>query len=360
MDYLLPSIAYQVAINLPGMREIVNRAMLAEPALPSKSIDVQLACLIISPPVEWAKGSHFQHAPTVFIDGLDECNTIDGQLAVLNLITQSLLDHHVPLRFVVASRPELHIRDHFDQARLSNISKSYQVPNNDDEMIIYVESKFDAIFEQRARIMKAENIDKPWPSANQISQLVRRASGQYVFLDTIFRFVDAHRFSPADRLNTVLRRLADPSVFTEMDIVCSLILEKCPNEYWDLVKAIVEARLFYQPKYDNEFHKDTITMSYIAEIYGCSTPQLHLAADSVAAVIKLQEDDESNFYPSFHHLSFYEFLTNKKCSGVFFVDPQVVRKRWKSCIQQTFKKAHSGEWVLTIGVKSHKEADSQS
>ncbi|KAF9530643.1 hypothetical protein CPB83DRAFT_850675 [Crepidotus variabilis] len=351
IDYLLPSIAYQMAINLPGMREIVNRAMLAEPALPSKSIDVQLACLIINPLLEWASGPYFHHSPSVFIDGLDECDTFDAQLAVLDLITKSLLEHHVPLRFVVASRPEPHIRNHFQQVRLSSISKPYEVPNDDAEMIIYVKSRSDEIFEKRSRIMEEAGVQKPWPSADEINDLVRRASGQYVFLDTIIRFVDTHRFSPADRLNIVLRRLNDPSVFMKMDIIYRLVLEQCPDEYRPLVRIIIDTVVFCRK---SGFYAP-VTVGCIAEISQYSTLQLDLAIESVAAVIKLEQYADHIYVadgtrsivydvtPSFHHLSFYEFLTDKDRSGDFFHGPEVSIKRWEGCIQEAFKKSLAAE-----------------
>ncbi|KAF9530633.1 hypothetical protein CPB83DRAFT_905257 [Crepidotus variabilis] len=312
LGYLLPSVAYQMAINLP------------------------------------ANGPQFHHPPTVFIDGLDKCDTIDEQLAALDFITKSLLDHHrVPLRFLVASRPESYIRDGFEEARLRSISEQYQVPNDDAEMTVYAKSKFDEIFEKRSRIMTAAGIHRPWPSTDQINELVQRASGQYVFLDTIFRFVDAHRLNPADRLRTVFSRLADSTVFSEMDTIYRLILEQCTNEYWHFVMAIIGVVIFQQQD-TNQWLKILAidcTMACIAEITQYPTCQLQLAAESIAAVLKL-EQLRDNVFPSFHHLSFYEFLTNKSRSGNFFCDPELSTKRWEGCICQAFTRSLAAETLL--------------
>ncbi|KAF8954402.1 hypothetical protein BDZ97DRAFT_2064734 [Flammula alnicola] len=73
--YLFLTIAYQMAMNVPGMREHINLAMAHDPTLPTKSIAVQMQSLIIRP---------FQQLPStsttsskmpmvVVIDGLDQC-----------------------------------------------------------------------------------------------------------------------------------------------------------------------------------------------------------------------------------------------------------------------------------------------
>ncbi|KAF9530646.1 hypothetical protein CPB83DRAFT_788289 [Crepidotus variabilis] len=351
IDYLLPSIAYQMAINLPGMREIINRAMLADPAPPSKSINIQLRFLIIKPLLEWLSGPHFSYAPTIFIDGLDECDSIDGQLAGLDLITKVLLDHRIPLRFLVASRPEPHIYDHFGRTRLARISKRYRVPFNDLEMTAYLGSKFNEIYERRARIMEAAGIQKPWPSKDQIFELVWRASGQYVFLDTILRFTDVHRLNPADRLNAALSRSADSSVFTEMDFIYRLVLEQCPTEYWGSVKAIIESVMFCKNCGYCWPVNIRCTISCIAEITQYPVPQLLLASESVAAVIRLKRQEDGT-QPAFHHLSFYEFLKDKHRSGNYFSDPELATKRWKSRVQRAFKRSLAAE-IFLVDSYSH-------
>ncbi|KAF9522654.1 hypothetical protein CPB83DRAFT_747908, partial [Crepidotus variabilis] len=47
--YLFPTIAYQIAINVPGMRELIDHAMVLDPTLPSKTMEIQLCSIIIKP-----------------------------------------------------------------------------------------------------------------------------------------------------------------------------------------------------------------------------------------------------------------------------------------------------------------------
>ena len=69
MDQLFSTLAYQLALNIPNMREHVEKAMVEDPALPMRSAATQLQKLIITP---------FKLLPTprssllLIIDGLDE------------------------------------------------------------------------------------------------------------------------------------------------------------------------------------------------------------------------------------------------------------------------------------------------
>ncbi|KAF9528887.1 hypothetical protein CPB83DRAFT_893865 [Crepidotus variabilis] len=72
----------------PMYRILINEAIIADPALLSKSMDIQLRFLIIDPLLKYSNGPHFKYPPTIFINGLDECDTIEGQVIVLNLIVK--------------------------------------------------------------------------------------------------------------------------------------------------------------------------------------------------------------------------------------------------------------------------------
>jgi hypothetical protein len=99
MDQLFSTLAYQLAINIPDMREHVERAMMEDPALPMRSAATQLQKLIIIP---------FKHLPTprsspiLIIDGLDECEGEESQDAFLALISQVLDDPAVTIQFIVS------------------------------------------------------------------------------------------------------------------------------------------------------------------------------------------------------------------------------------------------------------------
>jgi len=75
-DHLFPTLAYQLAKNVHGMLEHVDRAMKQDFFLPRRSAAVQLKQLIIEPirllPIS-------ARSITIIIDGLDECEDFNSQ-----------------------------------------------------------------------------------------------------------------------------------------------------------------------------------------------------------------------------------------------------------------------------------------
>ncbi|KIM47350.1 hypothetical protein M413DRAFT_23565 [Hebeloma cylindrosporum] len=104
--------AYLLALHVPGLREDVNRAMWIDPTLPNKDLDTQFQTLIIkafqrlsSPPTE---------VPFVIIDGLDECQGLDTQKRIIKVLGDALQEYNMPPRFLIASRPDPHLREMLD------------------------------------------------------------------------------------------------------------------------------------------------------------------------------------------------------------------------------------------------------
>ncbi|KDR73059.1 hypothetical protein GALMADRAFT_125971 [Galerina marginata CBS 339.88] len=116
---LFSTLAYQLAINVPALRGPINRAISVDPTLPTKSMEVQLNALLLEP------FSHCVDPPplplTMIIDGLDECETPRTQRQILSLISNAITENRIPLRFLIASRPEDWICDAFNQSPLCEI-----------------------------------------------------------------------------------------------------------------------------------------------------------------------------------------------------------------------------------------------
>ena len=95
--------------------------MESDPTLHTKSMDVQLQTVIVDafrnlsplPPRSYL----------VIIDGLDECHDKATQQSILRLLFETITVHKLPLRFLIGSRPESHIRACFDQESLYTITQ---------------------------------------------------------------------------------------------------------------------------------------------------------------------------------------------------------------------------------------------
>ena len=96
--FLFSTIAYQLALKVPGLREHVNRIMELDPTLHTKSMVVQLQTLIVDAfrcLLPLPQGSYHH----VIIDGLDECHDKVTQQTILRLLCESITVHKLTLRF---------------------------------------------------------------------------------------------------------------------------------------------------------------------------------------------------------------------------------------------------------------------
>ena len=118
---MFSTIAYQLALKVPELRQHVNRIVELDPTLHTKSMDVQLQALIVDAFQNLSLLPHRSYL--VIIDGLDECHDKATQQLILQLLCESITVHKLPLRFLIGSRPESHIRDSFDHESLYTITR---------------------------------------------------------------------------------------------------------------------------------------------------------------------------------------------------------------------------------------------
>ncbi|KAJ7730304.1 hypothetical protein B0H16DRAFT_1255504, partial [Mycena metata] len=136
----------------------------------------------------------------VVIDGLDEC---DGQLVqsrIVKIILQMSGELQLPLRFLICSRPEPHIREAFQSVSGARFRYVVLDENLDPDYDItrYLHDRLGEI--QRKRLPH-QNL---WPSVEDITTLVKNASGQFIYAATVVKFVGDEFYLPAERLQLVL------------------------------------------------------------------------------------------------------------------------------------------------------------
>lgn len=85
--YLFPTIAYQIATRLQGLRERIGEAVENDLSVFDKSLDTQAQTLILDPlRATLADSSASVGASLVVIDGFDDCSTSSTQIRVLSCI----------------------------------------------------------------------------------------------------------------------------------------------------------------------------------------------------------------------------------------------------------------------------------
>ena len=331
-DQLFSTLAYQLAMNVDGMLEPIDRAMIQDFSLPKMSAAVQLKRLIIDPT------RLIPPRPTIIIiDGLDECETFKSQRDILTLIGRVTMDPDVAIRFIIASRPEHQICDMFNKEPLLSKTRRLILDEGYDtaaDIERYLRDRFEEIYLCNKGIMP--DVKSPWPSKDDLQALIWRASGQFIYAATVVKFVDSDTdfHTPEEKLKIILKPgPMQGSAFSELDRLYTQILSVYPDSevlVQTLAVILVLERLLSH--IDPEYMNSLVT---IAAITGFGEAKLHLVLRGLQSITEVRtepvfddaDDKEPNGTNIRHvklsHRSFHDFLTDKARSGPYFIDEEV-------------------------------------
>ena len=303
--FLFSTIAYQLALKVPGLRQHVNHIMELDPTLHTKSMDVQLRTLIIDA---------FQHLSPlplrpylVIIDGLDECHDKTTQQSILRLLCETITVHELPLRFLIGSRPESHIRDSFDQESLYTVTRRVILDekfNPGRDIQVFLRYGFAKICAKNSML---SHVEHPWPEEGVIDLLVQRSSGQFIYAATVLKFVGADFCSPMKQLALVLK--PDPTAFSDLDQLYTQILSVYPRAV-NIVRVLGII---------NVSHGELAEV--MEDIFGMEEGELKQVLRGLSSLMK-DEDDDDYVIPHFAHASLGDYLFDSSRSGPFYVNRQ--------------------------------------
>ena len=313
--FLFSTIAYQLALKVPGLRQHVNRIMELDPTLHTKSMDVQLQTLIINAFKDLSPLP--QRSYLVIIDGLDECHDKAIQQLILRLLCEAITVHKLPLRFLIGSRHESHIRASFDQESLYTVTRRVVVDetfNPGRDIRVFLQDGFAKICAENPILLRVE---QPWPRKEIIDLLVQRSSGQFIYAATVLKFVGADFCSPAKQLELVLK--SHPSAFSDLDQLYTQILSVYPSAV-----NIVQVLGIISTSHGE-------LAEVIEEIFGMEDGELKPVLRGLSSLTN-DENDKNGGYsnkgvisyviPHFAHASFSDYLFNSSRSGPFHVNRQ--------------------------------------
>ncbi|KAJ7478165.1 hypothetical protein FB451DRAFT_1395952 [Mycena latifolia] len=223
---LFTTLAYQLATSIPELLLPVQQAMDTDKLVVGRAMTVQFRKLL----VEVFKNTPDLHfMPVIILDGLDECADHKVQQQILRLFIDAIRDHHLPIRLLVASRPEPHIREILEREVTSVICRHYllSVDNSARQDIrIYFQDEFSRIYTEY--MARGINLGPGWPTPEEIEHLVNKSSGVFIYATTVIRFIEDEYNHPADRLASVLS--LDPLSTAPLDDLYTEILSVVPCE----------------------------------------------------------------------------------------------------------------------------------
>ncbi|KAJ6449191.1 hypothetical protein C8R45DRAFT_917362 [Mycena sanguinolenta] len=302
-NVLFATLAYQLALHRHELKGLISRSVETDPSVLGRSMDVQLQSLILEPYTL----AQVTSISVLLIDGLDECDEHKIQQQILWLIGSAANKHHFPLRILVASRPEPHIQETFEEESLRGVAESTNILRSFEDVRTYLRDEFSRIHHEHSTM---RNVPAPWPAPEILDKLVQNSSGYFVYAATVIKFVDDEYSRPTQQLDIMVQNLILPdseSPFATLDQLYMGILSRVPVKYHCTLCDILCA-IIHIPEY--------FTVEDIDALLGLEFGTVQLIIRPLHSVLKFQ-------YPrrvlGVHHASFLDFLEDEARSSAFYV-----------------------------------------
>jgi hypothetical protein len=315
---LFATIAYQLALNVSWLKTPIGQIVEDDPSIVVRSIETQMERLIVEP----CRPHADREVVNILIDGLDECEGHDIQEEILRVVWDSSSKCPIPLRFIVASRPEPHIRDVLDSPFY--LHRAFNVEQSFNDVRKYLCYEFLRIH-RKHRTMA--NILLPWPSRDVLEQLVHKSSSYFIYASTIIKFSDDKNYRPTQRLAMIqnAKSTDSGSAFEALDQLYMTILISAPrqSELVPILCAIVN------------FDMDVGT---VYQVFGLTEGEARLLLRGLHSVLQIPQYDNEKI--SSHHASFLDFLDNPSrshnfCVGTFHRRIDLARSLLQFCVNHS-------------------------
>ncbi|KAJ2936811.1 hypothetical protein H1R20_g252, partial [Candolleomyces eurysporus] len=341
------TIACQLAVSIPELKPHIANAVSQNPLILNKALEVQLDELIVEP---FKAIGDLKDIPNrlVIIDGLDECINSGQesrvakkyaedqevvQVRVLDLI-HTLQSHHLPLSFLILSRPEAWITQHIESRSFTDVVEVvdlYAVGDHMNDVEKYVRAELTRI--------AAKIGDVEWPTESIVHGFIWKTNGHMVYASTVIRHIDDPYDDPRKRLKDILdaptdsnRYLAHSTPFSTLYELYRQIMRSCPESNRSLMVEVLED-IIVTGRYFRDYYGLSSALPILDSLSGRAVGCGSRAIRGLHAVLRLVSDpNEANrsdrtLLRPFVHSSFVEFLTNPLLSLEFAVDKKKGSRR---------------------------------
>ncbi|KAJ7444540.1 hypothetical protein B0H11DRAFT_2249825 [Mycena galericulata] len=304
---LLSTIAYQLALIHPELNQAISQTVENDPAIVHRSFFNQLRNLIIEP----CRRTPLTHPVVIVIDGLDECEGQNIQQEILRAMATAMRQQPQPILFFIASRPEPHISEVFNEPILDGFHCALDIKQSFEDVRKYLLGEFGRIHREHRTMA---TVSRPWPSSEVMDNLVNKSSGYFIYASTIIKYIDDKNFRPKNRLEIILgikeRGLASP--FDTLDQLYVHILSEVPLESRSQLLQILTIL-------GSRVHPTFMSVSEVEQLLELHPGDLRLVLRNLHSVIKVPEASDSFRDITVHHASFLDFLNDPTRSGPFYL-----------------------------------------
>ena len=235
ITYFFPTIAYQLAISLPSIRNDMREALRGDPLIVSQSPKDQFKKLIVDPILPFTESESIS-TMIVVVDGLDECEEKDA-VALIRVLLSANAASPLPIRFFFTSRADDAIR----QALKPHSSAIYPLDLSMTEfdahhdIHTFLKDGFSDLYEEKSDYMG--DVEPPWPTPSDLELLVEKSEGLFIYASTLLKFVGDTNDGrlPDEKLQEAMKG------HNGLDDLYKQVLGDAPQHSTDLFRRILGA-----------------------------------------------------------------------------------------------------------------------
>ncbi|RXW21988.1 hypothetical protein EST38_g3872 [Candolleomyces aberdarensis] len=334
------TLAYQLAISIPGLLPHIEQATTRDPMILKKSLEVQLTRLIVEP---FRALDNLDEMPNrlIIIDGLDECINSDQefrlerkwaedqervQIRVLDLIL-TLHSQKLPLSFLVFSRSEMWIEQHMESKQFKPVTEVvdlFEVGDHLRDVEVYLKAELSRI---AANLESHPGEDtSEWVGKDTLQTLLRKTGGHMLYASTVVRHIQDPYDDPRGRLQDILdadrddttpstSTLAHSSSFSALHELYRQIMRSCPEEHRRLMLEVLEDLMAFSRAHSYATIRTALTV--LDSLCGRAPGRGLKAIRNIRAVIT--SDCQGSPETFFVHSSFPEFLLDSRVALEFTI-----------------------------------------
>lgn len=327
------SIAFQLAHNVPASREHVCTAVAERGDIASQSLRDQWQHLVLRPLSKLHEPGPEPGPYVIVVDALDECDDDKDVRIIVRLLAEVRSLERVRLRVFLTSRPVVPIRHGFRQITdaehkdfvLHDISPSIV----DHDIELFLETELQAV----GQVWYSRG---GWPGAEAIMQLVRSASGLFIWAATACRFICKGKGFAAKRLETILHTDGNTTAAPEkhLDQIYVTVLQNSVSaDYTDEEKE-EQCRMLGYVLGSVVVLLSTLSVRSLSKLLQSTDDEVGRILEDLHAILNIPEDPTQPL--RLHHPSFRDFLLDRKrCNDAnFWVDERSIHEKLASrCLE---------------------------
>jgi archaellum biogenesis ATPase FlaH len=322
------TIAVELMAHEPGMIPGIMTALDEDPTVSQNALKHQFEKLILQPLLGIKQAASQAPARIVLIDALDECEHEQDIRTILQLLARTKDIRPMPLRIVVTSRPELHIRLGFKEMPNGTYQDLvlHQVARSTIEHDIRLFLKHEL-----GVIQKERRLSSNWPAESDIQALVELAVPLFIYAATVCRYVGSKGSNPKAYLDRVLQY--QKATFSQLDRIYLPVLdqllteqEEDDKETWlqEFRKVVGSIVVLQSP----------LSLTSLASLLQVPQEDIECRLDSLHSVLSVPDNEKVPI--RLLHLSFREFLVDPQKQGKssFWVDERCTHEKLASyCLE---------------------------